>query len=735
MAKKKRRPDAERQPAVPEKDITQPVPDEPDDAPADLIPEEPELTPAAEETELTSAAEKPETDTAAETADADTSSKPAADADTSPKPAADAAAPDSTDPPAEEQYSFKTLISDAKGLLTRYDLPNMLLTRMIGLYFLLSGFWVIYLRKKFMLNPVENWRDFVPKINGGSMLICSLIFLIAGFATLSCFHSIVPKKARVIDHGFAIFSVLFFDIAMLWHANNFFMTTAVMFVSGVFIYYVLAKLPSRKPFEAIPWPVAGAVVLVSTILIMLFIAEGAVKRHMIFGTACHDFGLFVQMYHYLANGLHAYTTCERDTLLSHFNIHASYIYYLLVPFYKLIPKESTLLIAQAVLAMGGAIPMFLIAKRHKIKGLALILISFAYVFSISIISPCFYDFHENAFLPTLLMWLFYAIDRKSSVLTWVFTVLVCIVKEDAPLYIVCIGLFMFFEYKNDRRMRWQGIAMAALSGVYMLLIVRWLTAHGDGATMTAIRFGNLIINPGGGLGEVVKNVLLDPSYFFSLLIQEQTINFFFKVMLPILFLPFITKKIHRYLLMLPFIIMNLCIGAGYGYAADINYQYIFGPFCLLLFTVILNLDDLGEEKKHDLSILLGSAAMVFFVGMSIQNLDSRISYENGKEGFRQVEEVLDSIPQDGVVCATPFLLPHCADRDYIYLYDFNDCDRDNNRLLEPDRYEYLVYGPTGELGEFTTPILESLGWTLYNEMPGRVVIYHNPNFVKTANAN
>ena len=65
MAKKKRRPaaDAERQPAVPEKDIQHPVPDEPDepaDAPADLIPDEPELTPAAEE---------PETDTAAETAD------------------------------------------------------------------------------------------------------------------------------------------------------------------------------------------------------------------------------------------------------------------------------------------------------------------------------------------------------------------------------------------------------------------------------------------------------------------------------------------------------------------------------------------------------------------------------------------------------------------------------------------------------------------------------------------
>lgn len=712
MAKKKRQPaaDEKRQPAVPEQDIKQPVPDETAGDADELFTDETALS-AEPENEVTA------DETAAE-----------AQTETDAGAGAEAAAE-------EEQYSFSTLINDAKGLLSRYDLPNMLLTRMIGLYFLLSGFWIIYLKKKFMINPVDNWRDFVPKVSGGSMLICSLIFLVAGFTTLCCFHSLVPKKSRIIDQGFAIFSVLFFDVAMLWHVNNFFMSAAVMFISLIFIYYVLTKLPSRKPFESIPWPVAIAVVIAAAVLITLFIAEGTVKRHMIFGTACHDFGLFVQMYHYLAKGVHAFTTCERDTLLSHFNIHSSYIYYLLVPFYKLVPKESTLLIAQAVLAMGGSIPMFLIAKRHNIKGLALIFMSFAYVFSISIISPCFYDFHENAFLPTLLMWLFYAIDRKSSVLTWIFTVLVCIVKEDAPLYIVCIGMFMFFEYKNDRKMRWQGVAMAALSGIYMILITRWLTAHGDGSTMTAIRFGNLIIKPEGGLGEVIKNVLLDPSYFFSLLIQEQTMNFFLKVMLPILFLPFITKKLYRYLLMIPFIIMNLCIGAGYGYAADIDYHYIFGPFCLLLFTVILNLDDLGDEKKHDLSVLLGSAALIFFVGMSIQRLDSRISYENSKEGFQAVEDCLDSVPEDGVVCASAFLLSHCADRDYIYLFDFNDCDRDNNRLLEPDRYEYLVFGPTGELADFTIPIVESLGWTVYNEVPGRVVIYHNPNFVKTAAAN
>ena len=518
---------------------------------------------------------------------------------------------------------------------------------------------------------------------------------------------------------------------MLWRVNNFYMSTAVAFVSLVFIYYAVCKLPSRKPFESIPWWLAGVIVLGATVAVTLFIAIGTVRKHQIFGTACHDFGLFVQMFHYLAKGVHAYTTCERDTLLSHFNIHSSYIYYLLVPFYKLIPKAGTLLVSQAILAMGGIVPTFLIAKRHKLKGAALIFLCFAYTFSLCLVSPCFYDFHENAFLPTLLMWLFWAIDRRSTVFTWIFTVLVCIVKEDAPLYTACIGLFIFFEMrkrKEDSSFRWQGLIMTALSGIYLLFITRWLTAHGDGSTMTATRFGNLMIDPSGGLLEVVKNVILDPAYFISLLVHEETLPCFLQVMLPLLFLPFATKKIHRYWRMIPFIVMNLCIGAGYGYAASIDYHYVFGPFCLLLYSVILNLDDMGEEKKHDLAVLLGSAALIFFIGMPLSKWDSAIYYKNGKEGFEQVEAVLDRIPKDATVAAGAFFVSHCADRDYVYLFDFGDTVREENRLIDPDRYDYIVYGPTGELGEFTTPILESLGWTKVDGYESRVVVYKNPNY-------
>lgn len=682
----------------------------------------------AQETEPDSA------DTPTDTPDADTAAPTEPDQNDNSAPAEQPAPSAAENPPPEEQFSFKTLVRDVKGLLARYDLPDMLLTRFIGLYFLMSGFWVLYFRNKFMYRPVDNWREFVTSMTGTpTYLICSVIFLIAGFASLSSFSHLLPKHSRVIDQTVAIGGVLFFDIAMLWRVNNFFMTVAVAFVSLVFIYYALSKLPSRKPFRRISWTFCGAVCLAATVLITAFIASRTVYRHMIFGTACHDFGLFVQMYHYLSHGIHAFTTCERDRLLSHFNIHSSYIYYALVPFYKIAPKESTLLIAQAILAMGGAIPTFFIAKNHKYKGASLIFITFAYVFSISLISPCFYDFHENAFLPTLLMWLFFAIDRKNWILTWIMTVLVCIVKEDAPLYIICIGLFIFFEMKDDRK-RWQGLTMAGLGGCYITFITKWLTANGDGSTMTTTRFGSMLISPDGGLGEVIRNVLIDPSYFFSLLVRESTLGFFLKVMLPLLFLPFLTKKIHRFWLMVPFIIMNLAIGANYGYAADIDYHYIFGPFCLLLYLTILNLDDISEEKQNDCAVMLGSAALIFFVGLPLHHLDTKESYINSQPGFEAVENALDTIPQDATVCAGAFFVSHCADRDQLYLYDFNDTNHENadrtvDVILEPDRYDFIVFGPNTELGQFSIPILESLGWTVFQEVPGRVIIYQSPDYV------
>ncbi|MBP0968269.1 MAG: DUF2079 domain-containing protein [Oscillospiraceae bacterium] len=667
-----------------------------------------EAAPASEPAAAEAAAEKPETD----------AEKPVR---------AEAASEAASAESGEEVYSFRTLISDTKAMLSKYDLPNMLLSRCIAAYFLTAGLWIILLRKQSMTNPIQDWRTFIEKVTTESRPVISGVLIAAIFIILTCVNYLMPKSKRVTDPCAGIAAVLFFDSAMLWRANNFYLSAAVTFISLVFIYYEIGKLKDPSFLEKVSWKTCGIISLVLTVGMMIFIGTLTIDRHMVFGTASHDFGLFAQMFHNLGKRFSALTTCEREYPISHFKIHASYIYYLLVPVYKLIPKETTLLAAQAVLAMGGAVPTFLIAKKHNFKGIPLIFITAAYTFAGYFVLPCFYDFHENAFLPTLLMWLLWAVDSEKHIASGIFAVLVCITKEDAPLYVLCIGLFLFFERKGSKLLsRIEGLIYAAVSGGYMLFITNWLTKNGDGQLMTSTRFGSMMIDPDGGLTEVIKNVLLDPAYFFSLLIREETLRFFMHMMLPVLFLPFLTKKIRRFWLMVPFIVMNLAIGANYGYAADINFHYVFGTGALLLYMAIINLDDLTPEHKNTGALLAGAAAFIFFIGTGTQHLSQRDTYRGGKDIFDEEHEAMSSLPQDSVVCATAFLLPHCCTRDYIYLIDGLDFEAETDRLITPEKYDYIVMQPGGEIGQRAIPQLESLGWTIYKEVPGRVVIYQNP---------
>lgn len=627
----------------------------------------------------------------------------------------------------EDVYTFKTLVRDVRDWLTKYSLPDMLLPRCIAAYFLTAGFWIILFRKQSSTNPVIDWQAFIGKICEGSRLMVSFIIIAAIMAGMTFLNYLLPKKAKISDTSIAIGAVLFFDTAMLWRAYNAYMTASVTFISMVFIFYLLGKLPSLELYEKVPAKVCGVIALVLTVCMTCFIATLTVKRHLIFGTASHDFGLFVQMFYNLAERLSAITTCEREYPISHFRIHASYIYYLWVPFYKLAPKESTLLILQAIFAMGGAVPTYLLAKKHSFKGIPLLFITIAYIFSVCFVGPCFYEVHENAFLPTLLMWLLWAVDSEKHILSGIFAVMVCITKEDAPLYVLCIGLYMFFDRKGEKIMkRMEGLIYAVISGGYMLFITKWLTKNGDGQMMTSTRFGNMMINHDGGLTEVIKNVLLNPSYFFSLLIKEETLRFFISVMLPLLFLPFVTKKIHRFWLMVPFIVMNLAIGAGYGYAADVNFHYVFGTGALLLFMVIRNTEDLGDGRRQTAAILAGSAAMIFFVGLLSHQFNNRDSYSGSKEYFDAEHEMLNALPKDKVVGAIAFMLPHCANRDYVYLIDNNDFEAETDRFLDPQKYDMLVLSPNGDIAQRAVPQLEAMGWTLYDEVPGRLVIYQNP---------
>ena len=618
--------------------------------------------------------------------------------------------------------SFKSFLQKTDKFLALFGLPDMLLLRFASVYLFAFAESILASRNQNIL-PIANWKEFIENLS----MVNVVSLIVFGFILLTAIHRLLPERLKISDSVAAIVSTLCFSISLLWKQGDFYLSLGVCVFSLVIIGYALNKVDVHKVFDKAPWQVFGVIIALLTLLVIIFISVCTIYRHKVFGSTTHDFGLFVQMFHSLADNLTAVTSMERDTFISHFEIHASFIYYLLVPFFKLFPREETLLISQAILAMGGIVPLFLIAKRRKFSGLPLLFICGIYTFGICLIAPCFYDFHENAFLPTLLMWLLWAADNKKTVPFYIFSVLTCIVKEDAPLFVVCIALYWFFEYKTLSRIH--GIIIAALSCEYMLFITSWLTNNGDGKMMTSSRFGHLLITPDGGLIEVVKNSLMNPGYLLSMLVNKETFLFFIQVLLPLLFLPLFTKKIHRLLLIIPFVITNLVIGTGYGYASNIGFQYIFGPGTLLIFLTVANVSDLSPNAKKNISVLLGSAALIVSMGTISHQVNKISDYNKNAAYFQSLESTLDSLPHDAVIGGDPFLLPHIADYKEVYIFDGNDINKEENTLKEPYRYDFIILKEDSEIRSLAEPLLTEAGYVKTDtEVSEKIAIYQSPQY-------
>lgn len=592
--------------------------------------------------------------------------------------------------------------------------------RLIAVFFWFAGIDIIVLRNS-GIKAVPNWQDFI----SGVPVIALILRTVIAFALLTLIRFLIRKKDNPeLSDSIALFTgSVFFACCALYKNESFYLTCGVLLICIVFAAYAAGRT-DLSVFDKFSFKSAAVITAVIAAAVTAFICIISVCRHMTYDTACFDMGIFAQMFHSMKTEFTVNTTCERDYLLSHFNVHPSVILYVLLPFYALFPSVKTLVIAQAVLCISGVIPVVLIARNHGFKGFFTVLISIVYIFNAGLISPSFFHFHENCFLPAILMWLLYAVDTRKTVLIYIFSALVCTVKEDAPLYIICIGLFLLADEKGKKR--YHGLIIAAAALICFVIMMSCLMSTGSGDMMMDQRFSNLTFGDNTGFGGIVLNILRNPSYFFSLFFSEKSLVFFLQMMLPLLFLPFLTTRIHRYFLMLPFVIMNLVIGSGYRYAAEMGFHYTFGTSCLLIFMAILNCSDLKEESRRTVTAVIAAAALITAMPVLSCNLVHLENYSKNASHYQNIEACLASIPQDACVIADTNYLPHIAERKEIYLLDESDLIIANGRVLsikDMDRYDYFVMNEKDGNTAGTAAILESSGFTRFAESEGAVIIY------------
>ena len=459
----------------------------------------------------------------------------------------------------------------------------------------------------------------------------------------------------------------------------------------------------------------------------LFVSVWTVCRVYSFSTPTFDFGIFSQMFYHMKESGLPVTTVERDGQLSHFAVHMSPVYYLLLPFYVLAPAPATLQVLQTAVITSSVIPLWKLGKIHGLSGAQRMLVC-----TVLLLYPAFsggtsYDIHENCFLTPLILWLFYGIDRKNAVTTAAAALLTLTVKEDAAVYVAVIALWLIVKTllrwsKEDWKQLLTGAGMLAVALVWFFLVTGYLAGEGDG--VMTYRYDNFIYDGSGSLVTVIKAVILSPMKAVYECVDTEKLQFLALTMLPLLGLPLMTRRYERYILLIPYLLVNLM--SDYRYQHDVFFQYTFGSTACLLYLVVVNLAQL-RGKWQRIGVLTAAcviSAACFTAVIIPKALRYPVRCIENQEQYESIRQVLQQIPEEASVTATTFYTTYLSQRDVLYDVRYSS----KAHLLST---EYVVLDVNGEdcyraySGyENLTRILENAGYCLTAEVEHVLTVWH-----------
>ena len=535
-------------------------------------------------------------------------------------------------------------------------------------------------------------------MNGGALSLATAantsIFTFAAvfalsFVLLSLIRLIRRRSERMDAAMLAVCFSLYAFFTVL-QADSWYYNLGLAAVAALLMWYF-----GKKGYLRLKNPVSGvkkwAIAAILFGVFVLIVGASAVTRYKSFTAPNYDFGIFCQMFYNMRKSLQPFTTSERDMLLSHFAIHVSPVFYVLLPLYCLFPSPVTLELAQPLILGSAVLPAMLLAKHFGLSNARTVLVCFIALFHPAVVSGTNYDLHENCFLLPLLLWVFYFFETERPVGLAIFTVLTLMVKEDAAVYIVFFALFVLF----GRGRPWTASLLACGAILYFLGAVYYLTVYGNGVMSS--RYENYL-PAGGSLIDVVKNVLIAPGYVFTQLFvdkggdYEAKMLFLLQMFVPLAFAPFAVKKVSRLLLLLPMVLMNLM--TVYPYQYDIGFQYHFGVLAFLIYLSVMNLADLPKPKaKTFLAISAAVTALLFTASAVPRAMHFITKYTANSADYAVMNEALEQIPDDATVICSTYLLPKLCARDEIYedWYHVTDENEDADYVILDLRYDYSEY--------------------------------------------
>lgn len=445
-------------------------------------------------------------------------------------------------------------------------------------------------------------------------------------------------------------------------------TKSLYFIVGIafVVFVVVSWLVKDDKLQLEKLNLSYKAVFISVCVLFLaatiFVGYCSSLKYKSYMNSTFDFGIFCQMFENMASHGVPDTTVERNELLSHFGVHFSPVFYLLLPGYMIFRSPEYLLFAQAFCVGLGVFAVFLICKKLEYSPRATLAFSVIYLAFPTMFNGCYRDFHENKLLSVIIMFMMYFVISRNIYGTFGFALLTMSVKEDAAIYVMVIALYMILATKDKIR----GALVFLMAVIYFMIAQSVISANGTEGVMMW-RLSSYFVDGEQTFFSVFKGIFYDIGNLIKNMFTADKVAFLIWMLMPVAFTPIVNKKLSTLVLLAPMIPINLMQDWQYQY--DIDFQYTYGVAALVIFASIATVLHLKKDTQRRVLLFGVIVSIVMFSNLSFVKGKSSIkTYEAMEITAENTTAVLDTIPKDATVTAAETFVPHIADIDQLYSF-------------------------------------------------------------------
>jgi uncharacterized membrane protein len=287
----------------------------------------------------------------------------------------------------------------------------------------------------------------------------------------------------------------------------------------------------------------------------------------------------------------------------------------------------------------------------------------------------------------------------------VMVALLLLVKEDTPLLLVPLGIYV--AVRHDRKMGLITSGLAAAWFCLMLLVVQPALSGTQPGALDAWRI------PYGGLGGLLAAVFKRPWEVAAYMLTENKLKYLFQLFTPVLFLPLLT---WRTAIVLPALLFNLI--STFWYQSSLQYHYTSLVIPVLCGMALLALQRFDSQKARSLlagGILVATLLSAYLWGPLPGTRQAAYYPDPENPQVLAAAEAISLIPAEAMVAAGDKFAAHLTHRDQIYVFPtpfsaayWGDDSEKGQRLPAADKVEYVLDMPS-ILPQESVSVLTRLG--------------------------